>query len=364
MIMKKHGLILASVMIFGSFLSGCGSEPVDDAAFLEEVRESAPSAVAPAASPPVIELATPQFEMGLIPAVGFTFEEMPIYNRGESPLVIGNITTQCPCTTAKMKENTIPPGGEGTLVIKLDPDKVGGFRSTKRLTIASNDPRTPRVHLIVTAVVEGEVSLSEKQILFGVIEEGEAAEASIHLAQMHTTPLIIESIKLDGAPDFLTLDIDQLAEGEWGRPGIPEYSVTARISEESSSGRYNVIARVSIESGRRQMMNIPIKFTVKGIFGFEPGDVTVRNLAPGTNQEGVTLLTSRVPLKVTGVKSSNPNMTVTYAPGPEPNSYRFDLLVPERPENRLQKGELEVTMMVDGKEVVEVVRVVALLSRQ
>jgi hypothetical protein len=85
---------------------------------------------------------------------------------------------------------------------------------------------------------------------------------------------------------------------------------------------------------------------------------------PGEIQEGVTILSSKVPLEVTGVKSTNTNMTVTYAPGAEPNTYRFDLLVPERPENRLQKDEWEITMMVDGKEVVEVVRVVALLSRQ
>ena len=93
--MKNCFYVLTSFVCAIVLFAGCGSETVDDREFLEEVRESSEAATAEAseagliepgnASPPLIELATAQFEMGLIPDEGFTFKEMPIYNRGGSP---------------------------------------------------------------------------------------------------------------------------------------------------------------------------------------------------------------------------------------------------------------------------------------
>ena len=64
------------------------------------------------------------------------------------------------------------------------------------------------------------------------------------------------------------------------------------------------------------------------------------------------------------MKSENAALKFTYEIGTEPNSYTFDLVAPQRPDKRLQKDNWEITMLVDGKEVVEVLDVVALISRQ
>jgi hypothetical protein len=368
-IVSLSSIVFAFILVF----VGCGSEPVDESEFLEDVRESAPETRASASeagvidpgvsSPPSLEMPSPLFDMGLIPSDDFTFKEMPVYNRGGAPLKITSIKTQCPCTTAKMKEDTIPPNGVGTMVIKLDPDKVSGYQSRKTLTIASNDPKQPQVQLVVTATVAGELKLSEREINFGEVEEGKAAEMSIRISQTDPKPIEINGITSRGATEFLTFEMIEVPVAERTTAGLPGYLFIARVSAENVTGRYDTVAKIEIDTGRKLTINIPIKLAIRGDYSFSPLDITVRNVAPGALQEGVTMLTSKVPLEVVGVQSSNPNLKISYAAGTEPNSFRFDLIVPERPDNRLQKDELSVTLKVNGKEVVETIKVVALLAR-
>lgn len=367
--MKTMTWMLSASICLGLLLTGCGNEPVDDAAFLEDVRDTAATGseaglIDPGvSSPPQIELETMEFDMGLIPAEGFTFKEMLVYNRGGAPLTIGTITTQCPCTTAEMKDSTIPAGGVGTMVIKLDPEKVSGYHSRKKLTIPSNDPRMPTIPLIVAATVEGEIQLSDRDMLFGTIEEGQAAERVIRVTQTVAKPMVVEGIQVTGAPDFLKVDVLPAPPEEWKTPSIPEFLIVGKVSEKNKSGSYDSIARIRVNTGRNMTMTIPIKLVIAGDYSFEPGDVTIRNAEPGETYSGVTVLTSKVPVEVIGVSSSNANLKLSFEPGTEPNSYRFDLVIPEKPENRLQKDEWKVSMKVDGKDVEETIKVVALMSR-
>ena len=362
------------MMVIGSaLLAGCTPEAVDDADFLEEVRSNTSAVVSSpeqglidpdVTSPPVIELSTDEFDMGIIAADKLTFKDMPISNPGGTDLVITNITTSCPCTQGKMVETTIPAGGEGILRIQLDPYRIPKFYSKKRLTIMSNDPKNPQVFLFVTARVEGEIKLPEKEITFDAVEAGDSAEKSIRLVQTMEKPTEIQSAKLNNAPDFMTLEVVAVPEDKRTEANIPEWEVIARISEESKIGRYNAIAAVTVMSGRRQLINVPVRLTVLGDYAFAPAEITVRNLDPGDLRKSVTTLTAKVPLEVLGVKSENSALKVTYEKGTEPNSYTFDLVAPQRPDKRLQKDNWEITMLVDGKEVVEVLDVVALISRQ
>jgi hypothetical protein len=372
--MRTTGWISLTMMVIGSaLLAGCTPEAVDDADFLEEVRSNTSAVVSSpeqglidpdVTSPPVIELSTDEFDMGMIAADKLTFKDMPISNPGGTDLVITNITTSCPCTQGKMVETTIPAGGEGILRIQLDPYRIPKFYSKKRLTIMSNDPKNPQVFLFVTARVEGEIKLPEKEITFDAVEAGDSAEKSIRLVQTMEKPTEIQSAKLNNAPDFMTLEVVAVPEDKRTEANIPEWEVIARISEESKIGRYNAIAAVTVMSGRRQLINVPVRLTVLGDYAFAPAEITVRNLDPGDLRKSVTTLTAKVPLEVLGVKSENSALKVTYEKGTEPNSYTFDLVAPQRPDKRLQKDNWEITMLVDGKEVVEVLDVVALISRQ
>jgi hypothetical protein len=289
---------------------------------------------------------------------------MTVYNRGGQPLVISKVSTSCGCTTGTMIEDTIPAGGTGTLEIEIDPNRINGYRSRKVLTLASNDPATPSIRLVVAAQIAGELLYSTREFDFGTIDTGVATKAAIRVTQTTPDPVVVGELELRGGPDFLTASKVDVAQEEWKDATLPEWDLVVHIGEESKAGRFSPTVKVPIEDGRGKRLSFPVRAIVRGDFSFEPYDLTLRNVDVGQALSGVTKLTSRVPLTVEKVTNSNPNMKVTLVTGEEPNSFSFDVVVPEAVKDRLQKDEWTVAMMVDGESVTETIKVVALMKRQ
>lgn len=57
-------------------------------------------------------------------------------NTGKSPLIISNIKSTCGCTVPKAPEDPIMPGEEGTIEVKYDTNRPGGF--SKMIIVTSN----------------------------------------------------------------------------------------------------------------------------------------------------------------------------------------------------------------------------------
>ena len=80
---------------------------------------------------PVIEIETDHFFMGEIESDAIAEVFVKVFNRGESPLAITKVTTECPCTKGEMLEPVIPPGGEGILRVTVDPKRDTPQRLTQ-----------------------------------------------------------------------------------------------------------------------------------------------------------------------------------------------------------------------------------------
>lgn len=358
-------------------LVGCGGEePKTDAEFLQEVRETPQNpqaasnesgAIDPSGegAPPQIAVDTEEFDMGLVAADDFTFRDMPIYNKGEQPLVISNITTQCPCTTGEMVDDTIPPGGTGTMRIRLDPNIVQGYTSRKVLTIHSNDPVHPNIRVAVNAKLEGALEFSDNAIAFPEpIQQGQSGQHSIRITQTTKEPITITDTTLRGAPQGMSLDVKLVPGNERANADFPEWEVIVAIGPETPSGNYEPIAEIRYDEGRTLKKSFAVRATVEGIYNFAPQEITLRNIEPGNTYNAVTTLTSKVPLTIEKIETGNAVFDVTHSPGEEPNTFVFDIATSERPDNRLQKDEWTVSMTVDGEQVTETVKLVALFSRQ
>jgi hypothetical protein len=89
---------------------------------------------------------------GLIKSGAIVDYVFKFYNRGNSNLIIKNITTSCGCTAALVKEKDIPPGKEGELKIEFDSSGREGQLS-RRITIFSNDVKEPVKAIMIYANV-------------------------------------------------------------------------------------------------------------------------------------------------------------------------------------------------------------------
>lgn len=342
--------------------------------FLESVQNRTPAsggggvntAVLPPANSgqglPVMRVETTHFDMGLIKNDDFSYDEMKVYNDGEAPLVISRVTTSCGCTTGQMESNTIPPKGEGVLRIKLDPYRIPGFKSTKVLTIISNDPANSRQQVKVSAQVNPEIKFSIDKIAFGEVMQGIGGEVTFKVTQVDDQPFKLTNAAPLKLKDVFSASAQPVPEEEWATPGFQEYLVTARVSPDAPIAVHKDIMKVDFDLKRLKYMYLSIEAEVKGVYALTPRSLRLR-MEPGQRQEGVLTLSSSQAVELLSVTSKNEFLKISHHSGDDPNLIVFDMeVMGEGIEQRVQTDELELKLKINGKEITEKVPVVVLLT--
>lgn len=106
---------------------------------------------------PSISLDRTLHDFGLIPQFGGVVETtFNIRNNGGETLIIGELSTSCGCTSAKISSKEIPAGEEAVLTVYFDPDlhaePLGIFKRT--VFIPSNDPNVPEKEIYVQVDID------------------------------------------------------------------------------------------------------------------------------------------------------------------------------------------------------------------
>ena len=113
-----------------------------------------------AKSGPRISLDRTFYDFGSIPQYGGVVDAVfTIKNNGTETLIIGDITTSCSCTSAKVDSKEVSPGGETTLTVYFDPnfheEPVDVFKRT--VFIPTNDKTNPEAEVSIQVdIKEGE----------------------------------------------------------------------------------------------------------------------------------------------------------------------------------------------------------------
>ena len=104
---------------------------------------------------PDITVAAKRHDFGQVKQGDVVTTEIAVRNGGRGDLKIEAVSTSCGCTTAEVKPEVIPAGGEGKLTVRYNsgahPDKGPVQR---HVYIASNDPAKAEVEVIITADVQ------------------------------------------------------------------------------------------------------------------------------------------------------------------------------------------------------------------
>ncbi len=384
LLMRIPAITLVSLIA----LAGCSKSPESNAGaaanpdeeFLRSVRGAAPE-TAPADSKPSptvtsvaatnvdpaamakVELPTDRFDMGLVENDRVAVAKMPIYNRGTAPLKISRISTSCGCTTGEMESAVIAPGGEGTLIIRVDPARIPGFFAEKTLTIYTNDPITPNPTLNVLTHVKPEVEIAPEGLDFGKIALGDGAALTARIRQLQEPALEVSNAALGRDLAFIEVSVEALPEAQWTTPGKREYTITARMSKDAPTGVYDEWIWVNTNITRYANIPIKLKGEIVGPYEVSPRTVAVRGVEPGEPAKGVLFIRSDKPLTVTDLKNSNSAVQATFRKTDEPNAYTFDANVPQRPASRALRDTWTITLDVDGETHVETVAVTIILSK-
>ena len=239
-------------------VDGVSPRTQSDAAFLASVREKQDAtpmvegvgSIRPggtAEGGPRIELATTEVDVGVMPNNALGRYTLPVKNSGDLPLLVQQVTTTCECTRGVVPDGglTIPPGGEGSIELVVDPYRIPGFNATRKLTIKSTDPVNPFLEFNVTSHIDPEVSFDLEAIDFGTVVKGEEKTATVRMRQVREEAVTLE--RADGRgpyediPDRAELvgEVVPVPEAEWTNPGKAEYDIHVRLTDRAPSGKFS-----------------------------------------------------------------------------------------------------------------------------
>lgn len=342
--------------------------------FLASVRENTPQATA-APAPlnslpgrdtdpslvPIIELDSREFDMGLISNKKLTTRDVLIHNRGKAPLRIRSIKTECGCTTGRMVKDVIPPGETGVMRVTLDPRRVPGFRSSKTLTLFSNDPKRGPIQLKVLATIQNEIELDPDRTLdFGDVSRGNPVEEVLVVRQVEDTPFNILEVKPFGDNAPIKVSFEERPKESWRNPGKKEYLIKVALAIDAPIGPIN--SRFDIFSDLKRVPRLPryVKANVTSFYKVSPKFVMLRNIAPGQTRERIITVFADRPFEVIAAPFDRQEISLAKRPGQQPNSYVFDLTLSPDAAPGPVRETLKLTIKEGGHEFTETINLVVI----
>ena len=101
---------------------------------------------------PRVELGVTECDFGVISKKdGIVSANFTVGNIGKTMLAIGDITTSCSCTSAKMSASRIPAGGDALLTVNFDPNfhEEPKGRFSRSVFVPTNDPENEELEFTI-----------------------------------------------------------------------------------------------------------------------------------------------------------------------------------------------------------------------
>ena len=358
-------------------LSGCVDTAKDDnTAFLEEVRTTVAKIDEPTSEAgnqpgttedpdavPAIEVATTNFDLGVIPTTEMGHGELKVKNVGKAVLVVSEIKTSCGCTQGKIVDNTIPPGGETVIDVLVDPKRIYGFDSTKSLTIFSNDPKQASVEVRVHAAIKPEFVLEPEQLDFDVLEKGETAEQTAIMRQNTDEPLTLLNAQLQGqVSNWLDVSFEETPEDQWKEAGKREYAIHVSVKPTAPAGPLAAQVLLQPDLARIKRYYLPVKANIKAFYSMSPQVGNFGPVVPGKTVENVLRISSDRPFSIVSATADPPTVTLSAHKEGVGNTMALDATIGDDIPAGTYSGSAQIVIADDGKEYTEKVRLVGVVQ--
>ncbi len=122
---------------------------------------------------------------------------LTLRNVGDRDLTISQVRSSCTCLKAELINQSVPPGGSGTIALTLDTTGLRGVQ-TYAIYVQSDDPVSPLVQIQVAAAIKPATLLvSTRRIHFGDVDANLGAEREIFIKDPGDRSLDIHEVVSD-----------------------------------------------------------------------------------------------------------------------------------------------------------------------
>lgn len=256
-------------------------------------------------------------------------------NRGTASLLVDHVKSSCGCTVAVLSDQVVAPNDEARVAVTLDTSALAG-RTTKTITVYTNDPDQPVVGLSLVGEVVTDLVLTPRPLYLGRVRRGERVRREVVVAPGRPGgTYAVESV--EHSNPGLRTHLEPRADG-------PGQRLVVELDPDIPLGRFNETLTLRTTSPREPVITLPVFGSVEGDVVVLPPQVTFGVTRGGTAPEREVHIVTRGarPLAVTRVVVPERVATYTLSPVQEGVEYVLTLrLRDDLPAGKIE-GSIEI----------------------
>ena len=199
------------------------------------------------------------FDFGTVERGATVAHTFRLPNRGTANLHIDHVKSSCGCTAAVLSERVIPPSAEGRVAVTLDTARLAG-RTTKTVTVYTDDPDAPVVALSLIGQVTADLVVTPSPLYLGRIRRGEAVRREV-LITPGRSDVTYTVARVERSNPAVRAALAPRSDG-------PGQRLLVELEHDIPLGRFNETLTLHTTSPREPVLTLPV-------FGSVEGDVVV-----------------------------------------------------------------------------------------
>ena len=286
------------------------------------------------AAGPLVVVPQPVFDFGTLDQGTPVEHTFVVRNGGADTLRVDHVKSSCGCTVGVVAGRDVAPGEETFVAVRLDTTHLSG-RTTKVVTVYTNDPAAPVFALTLTGQVQSDLVATPTPLYLGKVRHGEGARREITVVPgrpggtytvvdvQHSNPALRTTlVPLDGGGQRIDVELDR---------DVP-------------LGRFSDQLTLRTTSPTQPALTIPVFGSVEGDVLVVPPQVTFGVIHAGTPPERDVRIRNRGTRPVAITRVVVPAHVVTYDLSTVEDGFEYRLTLRLQP--GVPHGKLEGTVEI------------------
>ncbi|MGR3179166.1 MAG: DUF1573 domain-containing protein [Candidatus Anammoxibacter sp.] len=186
-------------------------------------------------------------------------------NEGQGELKIEKARTSCGCTAAIISSKNIPHNEYGEVKVTFNTQSYTG-KVTKKVTLYSNDPDTPKYKLTITGTVIEEVAVKPKRLDFSKIAYETGSTKDISVKSITDLKLKIKKVESTNPNVIATIKEDKEKGG---------FIVNVSLKKETDYGKVNGNILIFTNSKHQEKITVPFYGEIIGDLSIYPPRLSI-----------------------------------------------------------------------------------------
>ena len=186
-------------------------------------------------------------------------------NAGQAALRVDHVKGTCACTVGVATGDAVPPGDEAWVTVTLDTARLAG-RTTKTVTVYTNDPAAPTVGVTLTGQVLTDLVVNPTPLYLGHVRRGTGVQR-----ELTVTPgrpgTIVAVVSVESAHPSLHARLEPAPDGVGQR-------VVVDLDADVPLGRFTDELVLRTTSERQPRLAVKVFGTIEGEIAVLPPQVT------------------------------------------------------------------------------------------